>query len=224
MVSLPHSQSMAWGAIVGTTGAITVIEPPPSVAKNDLQSDLYVVAFYEVQMKTLARSLDVDIVNSGTYSETSSPGLSPGTVSAGTTINSYYLSADSLSGGGGLSAIFDGTITFSDQILGVDVLSETLDAGIDRLGADNVLYPYTRANSGLEITPSAGGSGLDTITLTPDRHTIVIHFLGATNTDQVRIITAVPEPTSIALLGVGAAVLISCRRRFRRRTISAAAT
>jgi hypothetical protein len=203
-------------AIVGTTGQIQLIARPESVLNNDLVSDATAVAFNELQFVTLSESVPVDMAGPGTYSNANPPGASSAAIPQGTLVHSYYLHADSVSGAAGAPIVFDGTITFDSRILGIQVRSATLDAGIDPLGAFDVFYPFTVGRSGLEFEPTGGGSGLDTITLSGDRHTVTIHLQTTGQTDQVRIITSVPEPSSLALIGIGGLSLIACLRRRRR--------
>ena len=114
---------MSRADIIGTSGAIDVLSSAPSsVKKNALISDTAVFAFSESAGLTLAGDVQVNILDAGTYKSGAS--LTPGSVAAGTTVDSYFLHADADSNG----SIYVGSVTFSTSILGVIVLSSELSA------------------------------------------------------------------------------------------------
>ena len=49
--------------------------------------------------------------------------------------------------------------------------------------------------------------------LTADRRTVIVDFLTGTSVDDIRVITAAPEPASLSLLTLAAAPLLLRRRR-----------
>jgi hypothetical protein len=191
-----------WGGpaaagIVGTTGQVDVLSSPPASLKpGHLQSNSHVFAFTEQTDLTLSTAVKVDITTPGTYETDNS--LTPGTINAGTAVESYFLHADPRNN----DTMFDGSVTFSTPILGVMVLSATLSASDAQLGATGTVYDTDDSGRGLELT-----TGQDYVTLSSNLETLTFHFFTHANLDEVRILTAVPEPSSLILAGCGVVVL-----------------
>ena len=172
---------IASAGIIGTTGAIMEIAPPPSVELDALESNLRIFAFTEMLGLTLGKDIAVDITSAGSYSE---PGdLTPGSIAATTVVDVYFLHFDPVTGLVNLS----GSITFDQDIVGVIVLSDSLDATDRTLGFPGTTYPTGLTTRGLEF----GGDFSDFITLSEDLSTISIDRSATTGVDQIRIITAV---------------------------------
>jgi hypothetical protein len=200
----------ATAGIIGTTGQVDLLSSPPaSVKRGQLQSNTDVFAFTEQTDLTLSTAVKVDITSAGTYKTDAS--LTPGTISAGTEVESYFLHADPQNN----DSKFDGSVTFSTPILGVIVLSATLSASDAQLGALGTVYPKGDTGRGLELT-----SGQDFVTLSSNLETLTFHFFTHDNVDQVRILTAVPEPSTFVLAGCGLVVLaVAFGSRVRGRRI-----
>ena len=182
--------------IVSTVGAAE-ITPPPSVQPGAIESNTQAFIFRENPGFQLAVDLDIDISQSGTV--TSSP-ATPGTIAAGTAIESYYLQFDKV-GETAAFATANGSVTFNREILGLIVFNDGLDATDSILGSSATLYPTASPNRGI----IAEQRGNDSLTLTADRKTLQFTLETANRVDSLRIIT-VPEPnalllSSIALLG-----------------------
>jgi hypothetical protein len=194
--------------IISTTGAIDVLaSPPPSVKLGDLRSDTELFTFQESSNLTLSQDVSVDITTAGTYQSKSS--LTPGTISAGTEVDSYFLHSNPVH----QPQVYVGSITFSSPILGVIVLSAGLDKTDSLLGAPGTEYPTGNVGRGLELSPTE-----DYVTLSSDLKTLSVHFTTHDDIDEVRILTAaVPEPASL-ILAVPALLALPLLRRFIRRT------
>jgi hypothetical protein len=200
----------ATAGIVSVTGQIDLLSSPPaSVKSGQLQSNADIFAFNEHTSVTLSSALSVDITTPGTY--TTDASLTPGTIKVGTAVESDFLHADPVNN----NSMFDGSVTFSTPILGVIVLSATLSNSDAQLGATGTAYPTGDADRGLELT-----SGQDFVTLSSDLKTLTVHFFTHGNVDEVRIITAVPEPSGFVLAACGIVVLAAARAaRVRSRHI-----
>jgi hypothetical protein len=197
---------VACGALIGSataaradysseTGAVAIIAPPPSVLRNALQNDLVINTFAEHQDFTLTSSVHVDNTAAGTFQSDGS--LVPGTIAAGTEVDSYFFHSDTTKS----STTYEATVTFTTPILGVVVLSNSLDATDAQLGAPGTTYPTGDRGRGLELSKQQ-----DFFTISPDHLTITLHFDTHNNVDEIRVLTAptaVPEPAAAALLGLG---------------------
>jgi hypothetical protein len=203
----------AKGGIIATTGEVNVIAPPPSVQLGAVESNTQIPTFAERVRFSLPTSVAVDITAAGTYAN--NPTLTPGTIGAGTLVDSYYMYSDPIDSN---SIMFDGSATFNTNILGVIVLNNTLNGSDPILGAPGTLYPTGLSARGMELTP-----GEDSVTISADLRTLTFHGSTDTSQDTVRIITAaspvsgVPEPSSLALFGIAAASLAGYSRWKRRK-------
>jgi hypothetical protein len=147
------------------------------------------------------------------------------TISAGTCVDSYLLQWDP----GGLpfptSAQADGSVTFDQQILGVEVLDTSLDAS-DSLGNPGTSYPTGQnVERGLELIGAAHvnrSGNPDTFTLSASLTQLTVHLDTGAYFDQVRILvscgppTNTPEVSSILLLPLGATALFGVVLVWRR--------
>jgi hypothetical protein len=193
--------------LISTTGQIDVLSSPPaSVQRGQLQSNTNIFAFNEQARLTLSTAVSVDITSPGTYTTVAS--LTPGTISAGTQVSSYFLHSDPVNN----NAMFDGSVTFSTPILGVIVLSGTLSSSDAQLGATGTTYPTNDSGRGLELT-----AGQDFVTLSSNLRTLTVHFFTHDNVDEVRIITAVPEPSSLVLAAGCGLLALAVARVFKVR-------
>jgi hypothetical protein len=174
--------AVAGATIVGTTGAVTKIDPPASVELGALESDTTAFAFDERQDVTLAGDLALDVMSPGLVDDKAD--LSPGVVTKGTKVSSHLVHADRVGTKGKPKLVFDGTVTVDDEILGLAILAKTLD-DTDVLGAPGTAYPGPKDRG-----PSFKNQE-DAVTLSADRKTVTIHFQLKAHSDQVRIITAV---------------------------------
>ncbi len=121
-----------------------------------------------------------------------------GSIAAGTIVNSQLLNFDPL-----VNRSARGTVTFNGRILGLATTQSLLNAS-NFLGRPGVTYSFVSA-SGLE--------GGDVVTFAGN---VLTYNISASNpSDTIRVLTAVPEPASWAMLiaGFGLIGAVSRRRR-----------
>lgn len=199
--SLVFSGSAARAGYSSVSNTIQIISPPPSVQIGALTSDTLIRTFAEVQDLTLKSSVAVDDTASGSF--TSNSALVGGTIAAGTAVDSYLFHSDTAT----TSHVYTGSVTFSTQILGLIVLTQSLDSTDAQLAHPGTTYSTSNLR-GLELSPTA-----DSFTLSADRRTLTFHFLTNNSLDEVRVVTAatVPEPASVVLMGLGGLILAGVR-------------
>jgi len=171
----------------------------------------------EKQGVTLGAALKVDASPAGTYD--SFADLHTSTLAAGTKVDSHYISFDPKYVGS-----VSTTIGFSGKILGVIVTSDRFFD--DRLlASDSLALSSVPASNlpgshfgfrGLEMRLIDLGPKLDWFTINAN-NSLTVNLAAAYPGDSIRVVTqAVPEPTSIAALSVGAIGLLRRRRRRRK--------
>ncbi len=204
LVALTAGAAHAQGVVAKT--AVTLVVPGPSnVTEGQHESDTKVTAFMENQSLILTAPLSVDIKSPGTYSTSAS--LTPGTIPTGTLVNSFYFYSDPVTNTG---KVFTGSITFNSDILGLEVSGTSLNNTDALLGLAGTTYPSSDPNRGLELT---GVTNSDIITLSSDRRTLTWSFTTANSLDGVRVLTAVPEPTTALPLGLALLAGLALMRR-----------
>lgn len=206
------------GSIIGTTGALTVTTAPADLMPGALESDTAIALIAERQNLTLGASLPVDITLAGSSPSAGSQNFSPGTIPAGTAINSYLAHFDVVGAPSPQDAVAaSGSVTFDQNILGLIVLTNTLNATDGLAGLATVSYPVTDSDRGLEIVPGGVGTSThDQILLSDDLRTVTLNLRDGASTDEVRIITsAVPEPGMGSLIALSVGLLALRRRRYK---------
>lgn len=179
--------------IVKVGGAAVIAEPPPNISHNLWESDTGARVWFERTVE-LGSPLAVNAVNTGMVFPVGTPGdIAP------QAIESYMLRTDPI--GGNLISL-DGFVVFDQPILGVVTQGNTLDNTDALLGRPGINYNLNEAR-GLENP--------DTFLISADRLRVDFLYETGTWTDDVRIITAVPEPGSIAMLALAGLTLL--RRR-----------
>jgi basic membrane protein A len=190
----------AGASISGSSGHVALIAPPPSVlfGAADVRSDTTAFAFDEQQCVPLASDLRVDISTPGTYHLSS--GLTAKTLPTGTLVSSHFIDAERRTFAGEKSREYTGSIRLDAQVIGIEVRAGGLDRS-DFLGASGTRYPtgmpFRREN--------LDGKQLDTVTLSPDSHTVSFDLQVTYFMDQIRVITACgdgPPPPSKATIAV----------------------
>lgn len=144
LVTVVVTQSFA--AIDSTQGAVVESAPPVSVVDGKTESNSIILIFAEKQSFTLPTDISINISTPGNYSfDAFRP--TPGILSAGTVINIYFIHFDPV---GRTFVDLNGTVTFSEDILGVIEFDSSLDISDSTLGAVGTTYPTRRRNRGLE--------------------------------------------------------------------------
>ena len=198
LVCLAIATGPTFASIASTGGAVIEVSPQESVKAGETESDTQIIVFAEQQYTELSSDLAVDIVDAGTYTGPAAT-LTPGTISAGTFVNSYLLHFDPVTGKTSLS----GSVTFEEPILGLIVLNEepyyTLNNS-DDLGASGTTYP-TRFERRMELIAPNPTNPQDQVIFSADRKTITVTVLTSARwQDQVRIITSPVQAVEEILL------------------------
>jgi hypothetical protein len=197
---------LAQAGIVSVSGTVTQISAPPSVVVNSgLESNTTAFIFAEQQDVTLGAAVAVNASAPGIYN---SPGsLTSGSIAAGSVVSSYYYHADSV--GTRNSVTYRSTIVFDTDILGIIVNDNTLIAS-DWLGSGTTAYGTN--NRGFEM---GSAPGFDSFSISINGRTLTILDTTTTLSDDMRIITAVPEPAApwLVAAALGGLVLTRSRRK-----------
>jgi hypothetical protein len=195
----------AWAGIASTQGDIEVVAPPASVQRQAYESSSEIRVFLESEQTV--DSIPVNAVLPGTYHAYSD--FVDQTLVPNGPIDSYFIHYDVE---GQTLAQASGSITFDEPILAVIGRSLTLQQTDGTLGAPGTLYPTNRFDRELEYETRGN---YDFFRLDPDGHTIFIQVEDSTDVDQIRVVTAVPEPSTMTLALVSVALLFRFRRLSR---------
>jgi hypothetical protein len=203
LVSASLDGLVAKSAIVSTSGSVMLISPPASVGFQQLEDDAAAKVFAEQINLSLASSIDVEVTAVGLVDDAND--LTPGSIPAGTRVDSYLLHADKIGGGAPIHT-YGGSVTFDRPILGVIVTGSGLSATDGVLASASTTYDpigMFRGFDGPSFSPSSPAVG-DSVEISPDFLTATIVLRTETFYDQIRIITAaVPEPTSWMVCVIG---------------------
>jgi hypothetical protein len=202
------AMASAQASIVSVTGAAVQIAAPGSaIANTSLESNTQARVFSELQNFTLSQAAAVNATTTGLFDAAAD--LTPGTISIGTLVSSYYLHADPV-GAGGVTYRFVGSVTFDSDILGIAALNNELIA-TNFLGAPGTTYPGAGAVNGVDFPDNT-----DSFTVSGDRRTLSFSLLAWAGSDALRVVTAgnaVPEPSALGLAFAALGALGLTRRR-----------
>lgn len=192
----------ALAGIVEVGGAAVIAEPPADISQGLWESDTEARIWAERSV-LLSSPLAVNAVNTGI----AFPDGVAGDI-ASQPVESYMLRSDPI---GAHDASYDGFVVFDQPILGLIFFGGRLNNTDALLGRPGVI-PYLNVARGLDDP--------DMFSITADRLRVDFHYLTGGYSDDVRIITAVPEPSSVALFGM-ASFAVMCRRWRRAVNVGA---
>lgn len=226
--------TQAQALISETTGAVNDDFNPPapgtSLIEGESESNRFIFAFDEQQQLSVFDPFVLDVTNiiPGTRIGRENPGetfnLSPGLLVGGI-INSHFLHFDPNQRRSESKVTLGGGITFDEDIIGLIVLSESLDGSDGIVGLSDVIYPTGVIDDTPNGPKNRRGLGFGEVDddFLPEyvdivgARTLNVDWTAFKSIDQIRVITSpdpggiiiepipVPEPASLlGLLGFGA--------------------
>ena len=189
--------------IVSVSGTV-VLEPTPYPGPSDTE----ILVFDEQQAVSFVDTQPLDF----------------GNIAPGTLVNSHYLQFDPENP---LGSVGLGSVTFDGPILGVVTLTANLTADLNPdvsgtsdtyFGLELTLGPYPAGIPGTEQFRGLG-SPLDSLTVTLGSNTLVVESFDVNTPgalDAVRILTAVPEPSTFVIWVLSLATISLASDRHRR--------
>jgi hypothetical protein len=207
-LSWTHAQTINYGNVQIWTGAF-----PSDLREGGFQDDNYAWLFTEHLNLRLSQDETVNAVNPGTYDADGD--LGSFTIPQGTVVNVYLLHSDPIDEPR-QPRVYQGSITFPFQILGVIATGRRLRLTDPRLGVSRTQYAQSDTYRGYELGDWRGQQwGPERFIISPDGYTLEFVCGTTTVVDELRILTAVPEPASLLALSAGVASLVGLRRRKR---------
>lgn len=156
------------------------------------------------QPLTLQDDIIVNANAPGTYDDDSD--LGSYIIPRGTTVFVFLLHSDPIGDG---PVNYYGSITFNFQILGVIARGRRLRLTDPDLGQSSTRYSQSDNYRGYELDTQ----DVEQFSLSSDMHTLDFYCRTTTVVDELRILTVVPEPASLSVLGAGVAALVLRSRR-----------
>jgi hypothetical protein len=167
-------------SVIAESGPVLFESPPPLVSSATGESNTTINFFTERTNLVLPTSTPIDITpGSFPTTYTGKSLLAPGTLSAGTAVDSYFMYSNPV-GQAQKQYPYAATLTFSAPILGVIVTGSTLSATSASLGAPGTTY---QTPGGLE---SNDGDSVELV----GPSTIHVEFFTSVDIDAIRVITA----------------------------------
>jgi hypothetical protein len=189
--------------VVGS--GIELIPPPADIQLNDLQSNTDLFMFQEKSEFVLPVAIGVDGTIPEDYDFLPTPG---GTIAAGTVINSYLVHADPAEPVPVEFLNRQISFTNGETIIGIEILSQTLNNSDPLLEATGTIYPPPAIHWGIE--PQVEPDSIDWVGNTLIWNTLTGGGHDSGGEDDIRIITAmsptggsVPEPGYLWVSGIG---------------------
>jgi hypothetical protein len=192
------------------SGAIVQISAPPSdVQNNDPMSNDHAFIWSERSALVLPTAVSVDMTKIGTSDSSNNYSPSPGTIPAGTRVDSYLIHSDPMGSG---QQNYVASVTFDTPILGIIDTINGLASTDSLLGNPGTIYPGASTDRGLESPDSLVWVSNNGLTL---------NFTTSTFVDEARVIVAdTPEPSTWVSCVIGAATLVGFGWVRRRRVRS----
>ncbi len=212
------SGTLSSGTVVTNGGSFQIVAAPTTIGTN-LVNSANVLGVNERQKVTLGaaqRLINANLASGTVIANNAAAVNAVSTViSAGTVVNSHLIFLDPA---GSSTRGATGSVTFNGRILGF-ILHDTGRNGVN-FTSTNAIFgapgtTYAAMHSGLDGAPDAyaiTGSGNKTLNFTFNAT--------ATSADFVRVITAVPEPRSWAMMLAGFGMVGFGMRR-RRAAVAA---
>ena len=194
------------------TGAVVPIPPPPSLLPEALESDSEI--FFIEEQTDYVLPADVLVDSDGTPGLYYQPlGGLPAILPAGSLVNIHLLHFDPV-GRPFTPVRVMGSVSFSHPVVGLAFRANTLNAS-DVHGAPGTVYPIG-TNRNFEF--GALGMGVnDAVEVSPDRMTLTLDWGATEFIDQLRVFTAVPEPSGALIVS---AILVGHGLCLRRKQIA----
>lgn len=194
----------AHAEIISVNGQATLIARPGDAQLGVLTGNTTAFVWNEAQQVQISTPVTIDGVSPGLYA--SSLDFNFVDVAAGSIVNSHFVHFDTV---GGSSHAVDGSITLSADILGVIAWNRQGSRHMD--DSDAAFGLGTLFSTGLNrrgVFDSEDGSPPqeDAFTISADHRTLSFHLEVSSPYDEIRVLTAVPEPgalTALALIGIG---------------------
>jgi len=203
--SIANQQAVATPIV---SGDVALTPVPLSLASRAFENDDSIALVEEKIGFSLPGNLSIDVDGTpGTYDELAD--LTGGSLSAGTVVNSYILHFDPV-GFASPAISRSGSVTFlQGSIIALFLTSRSL-ATSDILGATGTTYGGS--SRGFELP--AGSVVSDQVTISPDRRTVTVNFAATSQYDELRVLTNIPEPSSVVLASLLTVWCLTSRRRF----------
>jgi hypothetical protein len=210
------SSANAAMALTPTTGAVVAMPAPPSLQYNAFESDTTIALITEQTNFELPGSVPLDVDGAtGLYDQVVD--LTGGVLPAGSRVDIHILHFDPV---GAPRTLFRamGSVTFDRPIVGLALRRLTLEAS-DFYGAAGTTYPTAATANFREFELNGGAIGVtDTVEISADQRTLLVDWGATPYFDQLRVFTAVPEPSALVVLSpvvAGSAVFGARRTRVR---------
>jgi hypothetical protein len=180
------------------SGAIVEIAAPPSdVQGSDPMSNDHVFIWSERSALALPTAISVDMTKIGTSDSGNNYSPSPGTIAAGTRVDSYLIHSDPVGSG---PQNYVASVTFGTPILGIIDTINRLASTDSLLGNPGTTYPGASTDRTLEAPDSL---------VWVSNHGLTLNFTTGAFVDEARVLVATaPEPSTLVSCVTGAAKLV----------------
>lgn len=196
------NKNPASAEIQSISGDIEIVDSPSSVRRNHYEHTDLARLFPEIS-DVETDSVTINAVLPGRYDAYAD--FQDAVIDTPQPFNTFFFHFDPI---GNEEGFVDGSITFTQRILGVIGRSLTMQQTDSTLGAIGTLYPTNRFDREPEY---ASRGNYDYFELANDMRTLTFH-LRATDIDQLRIVVAaVPEPSSLLLILLTLLCSVACR-------------